>query len=533
MAHGLGIAYLLIEIKGNNYAYAGRVSYEMGRSEKALKNVSTGLINKAAIMLLSFATKTIFIRLLGAEYNGVHSLYTNILSVLALAELGLGNVLMFYLYSAIEQKDTKRISALINEFRVIYNKIIIFILAVGLALVPFLKYLISSELDSNKLLLYYILYLINSVASYFVVYRTMLLRADQKEYIVNNCNTIATITMYCLQLIYLFSFRDFLGYLLIQVLCTISNNLIQNHIALNKYPYLRENYSLRIKDEEKKDIFKNVKATFIFKVSDTILDQTDNIIISVMFGTIVVGFYANYYLIIAYLVQIASIFVSGLIASFGNLYASGNDERSYEMIKCFLLFFSFFATICISCYASVVQDFIPIWVGSQYVMSFDLVVAVLFVFYIRMVTNTVWMCRSTMGLFKEVQYVNLAAAVMNVILSILLGKLFCVSGVIFATGVSRLVTSFWYEAIMVFRKIHKKPSDYFVTQIKHLTTSIVIVFASFYINSLFSTNGLLIIALKIFICLSATILLESLFYHNTAEYRVLLNRLLRLVPLKH
>ena len=110
----------------------------MGRSQKALKNVSTGLINKVAIMLFSFTTKTAFIRLLGAEYNGVSSLYTSILSVLALAELGLGNVLMFYLYSALEKGDTDKICALTQEFKKIYNIIIICVSIVGVAIVPYL-----------------------------------------------------------------------------------------------------------------------------------------------------------------------------------------------------------------------------------------------------------------------------------------------------------------------------------------------------------------------------------------------------------
>ena len=129
----------------------------MGRSQKALKNVSTGLINKAAIMLLSFATKTVFIRLLGAEYNGVSSLYTNILSVLALAELGLGNVLMFYLYSALEEGNTDKISALTQEFKKIYDVIIVGVSLVGIAIVPFLGILVKSNLPHNELIIYYLL----------------------------------------------------------------------------------------------------------------------------------------------------------------------------------------------------------------------------------------------------------------------------------------------------------------------------------------------------------------------------------------
>ena len=203
----------------------------MGRSQKALKNVLTGIVNKLALMLLAFATRTLFIRLLGAEYTGISSLYTNILSVLSLAELGLGNVLMFYLYSALNEGDENKICRLVQEFKKIYYIIIVCVLSVGLALVPFLKLIINSELKNFELIVYYLLYLSNSVASYFVVYRTMVLSADQKSYISNMCSTLTTVAMYILQIIYLLLFHNFLGYLVIQVGCTFANNLILNHIA--------------------------------------------------------------------------------------------------------------------------------------------------------------------------------------------------------------------------------------------------------------------------------------------------------------
>ena len=501
----------------------------MGRSQKALKNVSTGLINKAAIMLLSFTTKTAFIRLLGAEYNGVSSLYTNILSVLALAELGLGNVLMFYLYSALEKEDTDKICALTQEFKKIYNIIIVCVSLVGIAIVPFLGVLVKSDLPHNELVVYYLLYLLNSVASYFVIYRTMVIRADQKEYLLNNCSTITTIIMYVLQLIYLYIRRDFLGYLLIQVACTIGNNFVQNQIALRKYPYLRNKCSTTVDVVDKKGIFQNVKATFLFKVSDTILDQTDNIIVSVMFGTIMVGYYANYYMVMAYLAQIASIIVSGLIASFGNLYATGEKQKSYNMIKCIMFFFSVFGTYCVACYMSVIQDFIPIWVGSEYVMGMDLVIAVMIVFYLRMVTNTVWICRSTMGIFKEVQYVNLVAAVLNIILSIILGYAIGVAGVIVATAVSRLFTSFWYEGKVVFNKLEKSAKEYYLIQLRSFLIAAIIVGCSVGINHFVPIGGVVGMAIKIIVCTVITMLVEVLFNRRTLEFKMLIGRIMRMV----
>lgn len=496
----------------------------MGRTQKVAKNVATGLVNKASLMLLAFITKTAFIRFLGAEYNGVSSLYTNILSVLALAELGVGNVLMFYLYVALERKNDEEITALVYEFKKIYNAIIICVLTVGLALVPFLQYLVNSNLKRSELIIYYLLYLANSVASYFVIYRTTVVRADQSEWILNNVSTVSTVVMYILQLIYLYKFRNFLGYLIIQVLCTIINNLIQNYIAVKRYPYLKEKpvYSAAI---NKRALIGNVKATFLFKVSDTILDQTDNIIISVMIGTLAVGMYSNYYMLIMYLVNIAGIIANGMVASFGNLYVEGNKEKSYKMFKVSMLLFSFYGTVCSVCYICLIQDFIPIWVGKQYLMGYDLVFAVIAVFYLRMVTNTIWIYRSSMGLFKEVQYINIVAAVLNIILSIALEYRFGLAGIIVATAVSRLLTSFWYEAKVVFKKLERPVSEYFRIQIKDLLIASCIIGICYLVTNNIHKSGLMGLFIKMFVCLVISGCAECLAHYKEKEFAFFLNKL--------
>ena len=501
----------------------------MGRSQKALKNVTTGLFNKLIIMALAFATRTIFIRLLGAEYTGISSLYTNILSVLSLAEMGIGNVLMFYLYSALKDGDEDRISDLVSEFRNIYLGIIACVLGIGIAIVPFLQFIISSPLNSFDLVIYYLLYLLNSVASYFVIYRTMVISADQQSYIQNRCNTLTTIAMYLFQIIYLFLQKDFLGFLIIQVLCTIANNLILNHIACRKYPYLK-----RLKPKhspqdavDKKGLFGNIKATFLFKLSDKILDQTDSIIISMMFGTIFVGYYSNYYLIITYLVNIAAIIATGLLASFGNLNAEGNKERSYEMFRVAMLLFSAFGIYCTACYSCIIQDFIPLWTGSnEYVMDYGLVIAVLLVFYVRMVTNTVWMYRSSMGLFKEVQYINLIAAGLNIVFSVIFGKIWGVKGVIIATAVARLLTSFWYEGRVIFNKLGKPAKIYYLQQLRDFSIACIVVLSSYIISSLVGFAGIKGMLIKVIICTVITGTVELAFNSRTKEFILLRRKLM-------
>ena len=497
----------------------------MNRTSKALRNVTTGLINKVLMLVLAFTTRTIFIRLLGAEYTGVSSLYTNILSVLSLAELGLSNVLMFYLYGAIKDQDENRICLLVYEFKKIYAGIIACVLSIGLCLIPFLRYIVKSTLPLGELITYYVFYLINSVASYFVVYRTMVIKADQNDYITSIVQTATTVAMYVLQIGYLLIVRNFLGYLAIQVSCTIASNLILNGIALKRYPFLKRKIRKDAAVVNHRDLFRNIKATFLFKVSDTILDQTDSIIISIMFGTVFVGYYSNYYMLITYLVAIAGIIANGLVASFGNLNAEGDMEKSYKMFRVAMMGFAVFGTFCTACYACVVQSFIPIWVGSEYVMDYGLVLAILAVFYLRMATNTMWMYRSSMGIFKEVQYINIAAAILNIILSVTLGKWIGVPGVIVATALSRLVTSFWYEGKVVFGRFGKSVRIYYLQQIKDFVICCIITGVTLLLCGYVKIGGIGGIVVKLFFAAIVTAVIELAVYYKTNEFKILTQKI--------
>ena len=320
---------------------------------------------------------------------------------------------------------------------------------------------------------------------------------------------------------------------MIQLVCTILNNCIVNVIACKHYPYLRhlKKYQFNSKDSGhvKKELLRNVRATFLFKVSDTILDQTDNIIISVMFGTIYVGYYSNYYLLIVYLVNIGGIIANGLIASYGNLNIEGNKEKSFQMFKVSLHFFSMFGRICVIIYATIIQDFITIWIGKQYVMDYCLVISILFVFYLRISTNTIWIYRATMGLFKEVQYANLIAAVINIFLSIIGGKIMGVSGIIVATAISRLLTSFWFEGKIVFKQLKKPVNIYFKQQAKDLIVTLFSLISAFSVCALINLDGLSGIIYRIFLCTIVWLLFELFFYGKTEEFKLLKSKVIHVI----
>lgn len=449
------------------------------RSKKSARNIFTGFVSKMLLMAFAFATKTIFIRLLGAEYNGISGLYSNILSILSLSELGLGNVLNFSLYQALRNHDERKVRSIVQYFKKLYWAIAIGVLAIGLCLVPLLPAIVNSTLPQNEVVLYYLLYLLNSVASYFVVYKTTVISADQNAYISNICETVATFVMYVAQIAYLLLFRSFIGYLVIQVLCTIIKNMVMSCITDKKYPYLSKGEV--DKDAfDKKQLVSNIKATFLYKISAVILNNTDNILISVLVGTIAVGYYSNYYMVITYIASFVSIFITGITASLGNLNAQRDAKASYEMFKMLSLVFSFITTVVSCCLLNCYQAFIPIWIGKEYVMPISWVLVIVINNYLNEVMSPVWMFRETMGLFKQVQFLMPITALLNLLFSVVLGIKFGVPGILIATALSKVVSQYWYEPRILFREQFKvSERSFFLSQLKQILVSIAAVLISY------------------------------------------------------
>lgn len=421
------------------------------RSKKSARNILAGVISKLLLMIMAFAAKTVFIRLLGVEYNGINGLCSNILSILALSELGVGNVLNFSLYSALKDNDRFKVCALVHYFRKIYLIIAAAVMGAGIALVPVLSHVVNSTLPQNEIITYYLLYLLNSTASYFAVYKTTVIIADQNGYISSICDAVITFVMYGAQIAYLIICRDFFGYLIIQLVSTIIKNVLLSLVADRMYPYLKKKvYSGEL--AEKKQILSNLKATFLYKISGVLLNNTDNILISIIAGTVYVGYYSNYYMLVSYIVAVIGIFITGFMASLGNLNAENNMESSYRIFNMLMLIFSFIGGVLVCCFINCMQPFIRIWLGDENVMPFVWVVVIAVNLYLEEMMNPIWIFRETMGLFRQVRYLLLITAVLNLLLSVALGTWLGVPGILAATGIAKLISQYWYEPIVLFRR---------------------------------------------------------------------------------
>lgn len=494
------------------------------RTVNSGKNIITNLFNKTLILLLTFISRKIFIDYIGVEYLGISSLFSNILSLLSLVDLGFGIAMNYSFYEPLAISDTKKVSALITFYKKVYNIIAIAVFVIGVAITPFLRYIINMDVEIANIQIYYLVNLCNIVVSYLFVYKSAILNADQKGYLVNKYNIIVMVLKVVLQVIIMVICKNYLMYILLEVAGTLINNLIVSAVADKLYPYINKKEELNI--YEKDNITKNMKSVFIYKISSSIMASTDSIIISIVVGTTAVGYYTNYLTVTNSLSTFITIIFSSLTASVGNLIIKGNEKSKYEVFKTMQMISSWISGIVVVSILVLIQDFIVLWLGNKYLLNNFIVVAITLNFFFTMSMQPIWSYREASGLYQKTKYIMLLTAIINLILSIFLGKLIGIAGVVIATVIARLVTYFWYEPKLLYKlyfnqKVRYYYFDYFVNFILIMLCLITSVCFTYLIVdiSIFSW------VLKSIVCLVITNLTFFIRYYKTNEFKYLTTRI--------
>lgn len=302
---------------------------KQGRIEKSMLNVLTGTLGQIISFVLSFAIRTVFIQTLGTVYLGLNGLYTNILSVLNLTELGLGTAIVIELYRTVATNDEEKSKQYLQFYRKAYYFIGICILAIGLALTPFLQYFINDS-DALGLINYklvFLLYLFNTVFSYFFyAYRDAILCANQQEYKARIITYIFKFIEMILQIITLVFFKNIYIYLIIPIILGCLSTVVKGILIGKWFPFILEKPEGKLSKEELKTTGKNIFSVALYKVSGTVINSTDNIILSSYISIILTGLYSNYLTLTAAVNTILSKLFSAFTASLGNLNVDAGED---------------------------------------------------------------------------------------------------------------------------------------------------------------------------------------------------------------
>lgn len=492
------------------------------RLKNSALNFASGFLGRVLTILLSFAVRTIFIHCLNEAYLSVNGLYSNILTVLSLAELGFGSAMVYRMYAPVAVKDYQQTAALLHFYKKIYAIIGAVIFGLGLCVIPFMDYIIKDKPDVSGLTLYYILFLINTTLSYwFASYKASVLYADQKEYIKTNVQNATSILQSALQIVLLIIFRKYLLYLLVQLGCNIILNLYVAHLVDKRYPQIREYRDARLTSDERGQIKKDAEALVLSRFGHVVLNGTDNIIISAVVGVLWVGRLSNYTLICDSVTSVLCQITAAITGSLGNFFATEDKRAGYalfkkiEFLNFWLYGFSFIALV------TLLDPFVQIWAGGRFVLGLPISIAIAINFFVAGYMNTLWVFRSTLGLFKQGKFRPILVAILNIVLSIVLGNLWGVFGVLFATFLSRASISLWYDPLILHKYgfgVSCKP--FFIRYIKRILLLMAVLLVILTIRRVILPSEVTVLRFLLMTVITAIVpnAVFVLVYHHCDEY---------------
>ena len=490
-----------------------------GRTKNAIKNIAFNFTNQALTLILSFASRTVFIWGLGASYLGINGLFSDVLGLLSMADLGFNTAMVYSFYKPLAENDYLKMAGLITFYKKIYTFIAVGVSAIGIALVPVLPHIINLETNIPNITLYYILSLSNVVFSYLCVYKTSILSADQKNYKITRITIVVNVIRSIIQIISIIIWKNYIIYLILGCISVLINNLIASQIAIKEYPFIKEKVELSMK--EKKDIFSNIGSVFLYKVSSVILNATDNLLISIIIGTLAVGYYSNYLMLQNKISLFYTLIFTSLTASIGNLIVKENSKKRYEIFSCEQSISFIVCGVVIPGYALLVNDLIRVWLGEEYVLSVLVVIASSLNMYLSCVLQPLWSYREATGLYKRTKWVMVICAMINLVLSIILGKLIGLAGILFASALSRLCTYIWYEPKILFREYFEmSPVKYYLQLVGNFVIIVLIIFLSGLISSLVVVESIFLWFIKAIVVGSIALVMVLILYLNSSGIRI-------------
>lgn len=487
------------------------------RVKNSKYNIIFNMVQLFLTTILSFVARSVFINILGKELLGLDGLFTNILSMLSLTELGISTAINFSLYKPITEGDNKKISALMTLYKNIYTKIGLIIFVVGLILMPFLHIFINGHTFDN-LYLIYILYLLNTVLSYFLIYKEALINAYQKNYKLFPIKFICTILLYSLQILFLVLTHNFIVYLVITFSIKFIQNLSISLYVSKKYDFIDYKSKNKIDLKTKNEIIVNVKSLFVTKIGDYLLNGTDNIIISTI-NIGLTGIYANYLSIVGIMKTMMNEIYNGIVASFGNLAALENKKTQENVFdisnfSCFLL--SGFITVEL---IFLFNPFITFWVGKKFLLDFWMIIVISLNFYFFSQMLSLDIIKRATGKYKIDAHISIIQAIVNLVVSIILGSIIGIGGVLLGTLVSYVTVALIFKPYLIYKNIFNKCAEkYYFNQLKYfLTLGIVCLLCYNIIGIINISNSVLnIIILGLVISILYLLVILVLYRKNTS-----------------
>ena len=509
----------------------------MTRTQNSFLNYITNVVSTVSWILLSFLSRSVFIRTLGESYLGVEGYFSSILSMLSLTELGFGSAVVFKLYRPLEVGDRRRIQVLMKLYRQVYVIIGWVIVGLGVCLIPFLPRLIR---DYDHLLalglqppFIFLLYLFNSASSYwFFAYKSALVRASQKGYLLTATGYVLDILATIAQILVLIYTKNFILYVLVMIVKSLVRNLLYAAICNRRHPYLKEKIDDRVSREELKEFFKDCSALLIYKLNSVVIYSTDSFILTGLIGISATGLYANYTSIRANLEAVLDTFSSSIHASLGSLYSTGNLAWSrlvFRVVNFTNVWLHSVGTIGVAVLA---DEFITLWLGHRFtVTSFTangvtvatpVALWLAVEIYLNGLKGLFNEYRTTMGLFQQLKFRPVIGMVVNLVVCLWLVPRVGIAGCIISTNCSALVNLI-FDPIIIFKYgLKQSPKNFFLKNLLYMAVTAAAGLLCWWLCGLIPLAGVLGFIVHGCVCVAVPSVIFAVFFCRTVEFRFLM-----------
>ena len=427
------------------------------RTVNVVKNTSATLVDKLMQIVIQFALRTAFIYILGNEYTGLSGLFTDVLHVLSLMEMGLDSSMIFSLYKPLAQNDTRRIRQLLQFYRTAFTIIGFVVMGAGIACVPFLRYIVKDVPNIKEDIRgIFLMYVATSACSYFLIYRAVLLRANQQSRIISKWNVIVYSVECVVEIVLLLIFKKYYAYLIVHFIAVIARNIIISHITTKKYPHFFDQKEEPMSKRERRTLFRDLACLTMYDVSGVVINSTDSVFISAFVGTVEVAIIGNFTMIITAVRSLVNQSVNAVKPSIGNLAATSSNEKQEQVFKTLNFLTFWIACICCTCLFVLLNPFVgDIWLNSSYVVSNAIIGVMVANFFIAVMVFPVEGFRTANGLFVQGWMRPLIMAALNIALDFFWGRKWGIMGIFVATTVSRLLTQVWFDPWLIFTRVFK------------------------------------------------------------------------------
>lgn len=497
---------------------------KLERGKNSARNVVYGTVSGIYSLIVPFFIRAAIIRWLGIQYIGLDSLFASVLSVLNLAELGVGYALVFSMYEPLANDDTDKICALLLLYKKYYRIIGLVVLCLGVVLTPFLPHLIKDTIptDVNLYVLYYIHLGVTVISYWALAYKGSIITVYQRNDISSKVNIIVNTIKYIIQFVLLWLLHNYYYYIIVLLVSGIVSNLIIAAIVNTKYPQYKATGNLS--KEETKKINQRVRDLFTSRIGGVVVDSADAIVISAFLGLTMLARYQNYYYVITTIMSFVSLLIASSLAGIGNSLITETRKKNFFDFKRLTLLFCWIGTVSVCVLLCIYQLFMELWVGKENVLPFSMVVCFCVYLFIKIINTLLNVYKDAAGIWHQDRFRPLVTAITNLMLNLIMVRIWGLYGVLLSTIISMLFVGMPWLLHNLFTQIfNENIKQYLLVLVKYNIVAVVLAMICMFVSRIINFDKLILTILVrgvVVTILSNSIMM--ILFRTTREYKSLM-----------